>query len=347
MMKRVPLGQSGMTVSALCLGTMTWGNQVPEAVGHAQADMALAAGIDFWDTAEMYPTASSDPATVGDTERVIGRWLASRGGRDRIVLASKVTARGQRVRPGECITPANLRLAVEGSLRRLGTDYIDLYQIHWPDRGSYHFRQHWSYAPVDVDRAEETRRMGEFLMTADALVREGKIRAIGVSNETVWGTARWLHVADTLGLPRMMTVQNEYSLICRQFDTDWAEMSIAENMPLLAYSPLATGILSGKYSGDVIPAATRRTMTPELGGRLGPRALAAADAYVDLAARHGIDPCQMAIAFCLARPFPTIPIIGATTIAQLETDIAAAGVTLGDEVLAGIDAIHREYPLPF
>ena len=346
-MKTLTLGKTGLTVSELCLGTMTWGSQNTESEGHAQADMALDHGVTFWDTAEMYPTNPVRAETVGDTEAIIGTWLASRGGRDRLQIATKVAGRGPIIRPGEPITGATMRAAVDASLNRMQTDYIDLYQLHWPNRGSYHFRQMWRYAPTGADKVAETAHMTDVLTTAQALVTEGKIRAIGLSNESVWGAARWLHLADTLGLPRMATVQNEYSLLCRQFDTDWAELSLIEDMPLLAFSPLACGLLSGKYAGDVIPEGSRRSFTPELSGRITPQVFPAVAAYLGIAARHGLDPCQMAIAFCRTRPFRTIPIIGATSLDQLRTNLGAAGVTLSPEVLADIAEIHRAFPAPY
>ncbi|MFN4203422.1 MAG: aldo/keto reductase [Tabrizicola sp.] len=346
-MQKLTLGKTGLTVSELCLGTMTWGTQNTEAEGHAQADMALDHGVTFWDTAEMYPVNPVRAETVGRTEEIIGTWIAARGGRDRLVIATKVAGKGQIIRPGEPTTGATLRAACEASLRRLQTDYIDLYQLHWPNRGSYHFRQSWTYAPTGIDKVVETAQMTDFLTTAQALVAEGKVRAFGLSNESVWGAARWLHLADTLGLPRMATVQNEYSLLCRQFDTDWAELSIVEDMPLLAFSPLATGLLSGKYAGDVIPEGSRRSVNPDLSGRITPRVFPAVAAYLGIAARHGLDPCQMAIAFCRTRPFTTIPIIGATTLDQLRTNIGAAAVTLSREVMDEIAETHRAHPAPY
>ncbi|MGL6210768.1 MAG: aldo/keto reductase [Paracoccaceae bacterium] len=347
-MQLVPLGRTGLTVSTLCLGTMTWGTQNTEAEGHALADMALGHGLTFWDTAEMYPTNPIRAETVGDTEAIIGTWLAARGGRDRLVLATKVTGPGQVVRGGDPITPASMRAAVEGSLRRLNTDYIDLYQLHWPNRGpAYHFRNIWSYAPRGIDRAAEEAHMLEILRLAQDMIAEGKIRHIALSNETVWGAARWLHLAEVHGLPRMASVQNEYSLLCRQFDTDWAELSVAEEMPLLAFSPLATGLLTGKYQGDVTPQGSRRAINPMMGGRITPRVLPAVDAYLDIAKRHGLNPAQLAIAFCSQRPFQSIPIIGATTLPQLATNIAGADLILSSEVLAEIDAAHRAHPQPY
>jgi aryl-alcohol dehydrogenase-like predicted oxidoreductase len=295
----------------------------------------------------MYPVNPVRAETAGRTEEIIGTWLQARGGRERIVLATKVAGKGPILRPGEVTTGATLRAACEASLRRLRTDYIDLYQIHWPNRGGYHFRQSWSYAPTGIDKVAETANMTDILTMAQALVTEGKIRAIGLSNESVWGAARWLHLADTLGLPRMASVQNEYSLLCRQFDTDWAELSLVEDMPLLAFSPLATGLLSGKYAGDVIPEGSRRSLNRDLSGRVTPQVFPAVAAYLGIAARHGLDPCQMAIAFCRTRPFHTIPIIGATTLDQLRTNIGAAEVTLSSEVLADIAETHRAYPAPY
>ncbi len=346
-MQTLTLGKTGLTVSEICLGTMTWGSHNTESEGHAQADMALEHGVTFWDTAEMYPTNPIRAETVGRTEEIIGNWLRARGGRSRLVLATKVAGKGPILRPGQPVTGAVLRAALEASLLRLGTDYIDLYQIHWPNRGSYHFRQAWRYAPTGTDKAVETAQMTDILTTAQALVTEGKIRAIGLSNESVWGAGRWLHLADTLGLPRMATIQNEYSLLCRQFDTDWAEFSLIEDMPLLAFSPLAVGLLSGKYAGDVTPENTRRMHTPDLGGRITASVFPAVAAYLGIAARHGLDPCQMAIAFCRSRPFRTIPIIGATSQDQLRTNLGAASVTLAPEVMAEIAETHRAYPAPY
>ncbi len=346
-MDRVTLGQTGLTVPAFCLGTMTWGNQTPEADAHAQGDMAVAHGLTFWDTAEMYPVNPIRAETVGRTEAFIGSWLASRRGRDRLVLATKITGAGQRaVRDGAPITPAAIRAAVEGSLRRLGTDYIDLYQLHWPNRGSYHFRQIWTYRPPS-DRAAAESHMVEVLETARDLIAEGKIRHIGLSNESTWGAAAWLRLADAHGLPRMMTVQNEYSLLCRQFDSDWAEFAAMERMPLLAFSILATGLLTGKYADGGTPPGSRRANNPDLGGRWGQPAQDAVAAYAQVAAKHGLGLPQMAIAWVRTRPFPVIPILGATTAAQLAVGIAATGLHLAPEVLADIAAVHRRFPQPY
>ncbi|MEF3046799.1 aldo/keto reductase [Pseudotabrizicola sp. L79] len=347
-MDRVLLGRTGIEVSQLCLGTMTWGSQNTEAEGHDQADLALAQGITFWDTAEMYPTNPVRAETVGDTERIIGSWLKARGGRSRLQIATKITGAGQKmVRDGAPITGAGLIAAVEASLQRLNTDYIDLYQLHWPNRGSYHFRQAWRFHPRVTDRAEVEAHMIEVLQAAQTLIEAGKIRAIGLSNESVWGAGLWLHLAQVHGLPRMASVQNEYSLLCRQFDTDWCEFSMAEDMPLLAFSPLAVGLLSGKYAGDVTPDGTRRSFTPDLGGRITSQVFPAVAAYLGIAAEHGLDPCQMAIAFCLTRPFPCIPIIGASSLDQLQINIGAADLHLSEAVLSDIALAHRQFPMPY
>lgn len=345
-MRQVALGRTGINVSALCLGTMTWGRQNTEAEGHAQMDMALAAGVTFWDTAEIYPVNPVTVEAAGRTEQIIGTWLAARGGRDRVVLATKVAGRGQVLRDGAGLTGAALRHAVEGSLRRLQTDHIDLYQLHVPNRGSYHFRTIWTYDPRGEDRMQIDAHMADILEVSAALIAEGKIRHMGLSNETVWGAARWLALADQHGLPRMATVQNEYSLLCRQFDSDWAEFSLREQMPLLAFSPLAAGLLSGKYAGDQTPPGSRRVANPTLSGRITPRVFPAVAAYHAIAARHGLDPCQMAIAFCLSRPFPVIPIIGASSLAQLAINLGG-DLTLSPDILAEIDEAHRAHPQPY
>lgn len=347
-MKQIPLGQTGLMVSEICLGTMTWGTQNTEAEGHAQMDRALERGVNFWDTAEMYPVNPVSAETVGRTEEIIGTWLAARGGRDRVVLATKVTGSGRaEVRGGADLTPAVLRAACEASLRRLQTDHIDLYQIHWPSRDMYHFRDIWTFDPRSSDRVKVEAHMLEMLEEAAKLKAEGKIGHLALSNETVWGAAKWLALAEGHNLPRVMTVQNEYSLLCRQFDSDWAELAHLENLPLLAFSPLATGLLTGKYAGDVTPEGSRRGLNPQLGGRITPQVFPAVAAYLGIAARHGLDPAQMAIAFCRQRPFPCIPIIGATSLVQLDIALGAADLTLSPEVLAEIDAAHRAHSMPY
>jgi aryl-alcohol dehydrogenase-like predicted oxidoreductase len=347
-MQRTTLGRTGISVSALCLGSMTWGSsQNTEADGHAQIDMALDHGIDFIDTAEMYPVNPVSAETVGNTEAIIGSWIAKTGRRDDIVLATKVSGPGQTVRPGQPVSPASVTEALEGSLRRLRTDHVDLYQLHWPNRGSYHFRQMWRFDPSKQDPAAEIDMIHAVMERLKALVTEGKIRAFGLSNESAWGTMQWLKAAEATGGPRIAAIQNEYSLLCRQYDTDLAELGCHEEVTLLAFSPLAAGLLTGKYQDGAVPEGSRMSLNDTLGGRKTERVFPAVAAYLDIAARHGLDPAQMAIAWCLTRPFPTIPIFGATSEAQLRTALGAAEVRLGEEVLAEIDAAHRAQPYPY
>ncbi len=347
-MQRLQLGRSGIEVSEICLGTMTWGTQNSEAEAHAQIDMARDHGVNFLDTAEMYPTNPVRPDTVGRTEEYIGSWLAARKDRAGLVIASKISGPGRKdIRDGEAISARALRACVEDSLRRLRTDYMDVYQLHWPNRGSYHFRQNWDYDPTTQDRSATIAHIQEVLAEAAKLVAEGKIRAFGLSNDTAWGAAQWLRLAEVNGWPRVTTLQNEYSLLCRHFDTDLAELCWNEQVTLLAYSPLAAGLLSGKYAGDVTPDPSRRVPTPDLGGRITPQVFPAVAAYLRIAAEHGLDPCQMALAFTRSRPVPTIPIIGATTPAQLLTNLGAAGLVLSDAVLADIAATRRDHPMPY
>ncbi|MBI1219753.1 MAG: aldo/keto reductase [Rhodobacteraceae bacterium] len=347
-MKMIPLGRTGLTVSEFCLGTMTWGNQTDEAGAHAQIDRALDAGINFLDTAEMYPTQPVRAETVGRTEEFIGSWLAKTGRRDGLVLASKVAGPGQKaVRDGGAVNGATLIAAAEASLKRLRTDVIDLYQIHWPSRASYNFRQNWRFDPSSQDRAATVAHMLDMLEAAQTLVKAGKICAFGLSNESVWGTALWLRLAEENGLPRVASVQNEYSLLCRMADTDMAELCHNEELPLLAFSPLGAGLLTGKYAGDVTPDGSRRSRTPDLGGRISPRVWEAVSSYLGIAAQHGLDPAQMALAWTRTRPFPLIPILGATTLAQLDVALGAADLTLSAEVLDDIAAAHRAHPMPY
>ncbi len=348
-MRKNRLGRTEIEVSELCLGSMTWGTQNTEAEGHAQIDMALDHGVNFIDTAEMYPVNPVRPETVGRTEEIIGSWVAANAARrGDVIIATKVSGEGNRnVRDGAPISRATIAGAVEDSLRRLQTDYIDLYQLHWPNRGSYHFRQNWSYDPSGQDRGATVAHMIEVLEVMAELHQAGKIRHFGLSNETAWGMATWLRLAEERDLPRAVSIQNEYSLLCRLYDTDLAELSINEDAGLLAFSPLAAGLLSGKYAGDVAPEGTRRALNPTLGGRTAPRVWEAVSGYLAIASEHGLDPCQMALAWAARRPFTTSAIFGATTPGQLGTALGAAEITLSDAVLAEIDAIHRAHPMPY
>ena len=347
-MERRRLGGSDLEASALCLGSMTWGSQNTEAEGHAQIDRALAAGINIIDTAEMYPTTPRRAETRGRTEEIVGTWVAkNRARRAEVILATKVSGPEPGFRDGRGIQPDTVVEAVEGSLRRLQTDVIDLYQLHWPNRAMYHFRRNWGYRPDGLDKAAIEGHMAAVLDTLGQLKRQGKIREIGLSNETAWGTAAWLRVAEATGGPRMITIQNEYSLLCRLYDTDLAELCALERVDLFCFSPLATGLLTGKYAGGALPEGSRATINPGLSGRMSDRTHAAVAAYADIAARHGLDLTQMALAWAMQRPAMGSVIFGATTMAQLDTAIAAADLALSDEALSEIDAAHKAHPMPY
>ena len=338
---------NGTELSEFCLGTMTWGRQTPLDDAHRQIEIGLEHGVNFLDTAEMYPVNPISPDTIGGTEEVIGAWNA-KGGRDRLVIATKVSGEGSSVMVGgtPMIDAPRLRSGVEASLRRLQTGYIDIIQLHWPNRGSYHFRKNWAYRPP-ADRAAFRTHITEVLTEAAALVAEGKIGHIALSNESAWGLAQWINIAVATGLPRVATVQNEYSLLCRMFDTDMGEASVMESVPLLAFSPLATGLLTGKYAGDVVPEGSRREKNDTLGGRITPRVFDAVAAYLGLARDYGVDPVQMALAWHRTRPFTSIPIIGATTSEQLLQQMPALSLALDPALVQAIDDVHRAHPMPY
>lgn len=346
-MRQMELGQSGIMVSEWCLGTMTYGNQTPQDDAHAQIDMALDAGINFLDTAEMYPVNPVTAETAGRSEAIIGNWIARTGRRSEIVLATKLAGPGPILRPGTVPDAAILRQAVEASLRRLQTEVIDLYQIHWPARGTYSFRQNWTYDPSRQDRATTLAHMDDLTGAMADLVTAGKIRAFGLSNETAWGTTRWIDRAAVTGGPRVATVQNEYSLLCRFYDTDMAEMAVNENVTLLAFSPLAAGFLTGKYQNGAIPAGSRMSLVHDVGGRKSDRVFGAVDAYLKIAATHGLDPVHMAMAWQRTRPFSNCPIFGATTKDQLARILAGRDVVLSADVIAAIAAAHKAHPMPY
>jgi aryl-alcohol dehydrogenase-like predicted oxidoreductase len=339
------LGRTGVKVSALCLGTMTFGEQNSEAEGHAQMDYAVDRGINIFDAAEIYPVPPK-PETQGHTEEIIGTWLAARKARDKVMIATKVAGRGsidwlrkERTVPRQ--NEGQIMEAVEGSLRRLQSDHIDLYQLHWPDRPMRVF-EGLNYEHRD----DETYPIHDILGVLAKLVASGKVRFLGLSNETPWGVMSFLKAAEQHGLPRVVSIQNAYNLVNRVFEIGLSEIFHREQVSLLAYSPLGQGYLSGKYEGGALPPNSRKTLFDRLGryekGN-GPRAISA---YVALAKKHGLDPAQMAIAFAVSRPFVTSTIIGATTLEQLKTDIAAADLKLSPAVLEGIDRIHLDTPNP-
>lgn len=340
-----PLGTSGLNVSVICLGTMTWGQQNTEAEAHAQMDAACDAGVNFFDTAEMYPVPPMKE-TAGLTETYIGTWFKARKNRDKIILATKVVGRSNnfnylRGAPTRLDRP-NITAALEASLKRLQTDYIDLYQLHWPDRNTNMFGQ----LGYTHDEHETFIVFEETLGVLHELVKAGKIRHVGLSNESPYGVTQFLHVAQTKQLPRMQSVQNPYSLLNRTYEIGLAEISIRQQCGLLAYSPLAMGILSGKYLGGKKPAGSRMALFTRFQRYNNPRAEVATERYVKIARDAGLDPSQMALAFVNQQPFVTSNIIGATTLAQLKTNIESINVKLPSDVLNAINAVHTDIPNP-
>jgi aryl-alcohol dehydrogenase-like predicted oxidoreductase len=344
MLETRKLGRSGIDVTSICLGTMTWGEQNTEAEGHAQLDWAVDRGINFIDTAEMY-SVPPKAATQGSTERIIGNWLKARGGRDKIVIASKVAGRSGNdwLRPdrkGSRLDAANINYAIDRSLARLQTDYIDLYQLHWPDRpmplfgaGGTVFR--------DLPQPDDGIPIEETLGALARLVEAGKVRAIGLSNETAWGVARFLQAAETGHGPRVVSIQNAYNLLSRTFEIGLAEMALREDVGLLAYSPLGQGYLTGKYQRGARPPGARSTLFNRGQRYEKPGVEAAIDAYLALAREAGLDPVHLALAFVTSRKFVTSNIIGATSLAQLETDLASLDLKITPELEDRIDAIHQ------
>ncbi len=327
---------------------MTFGLQTDEPEARRQMDMALERGVDFLDTAELYAVPPS-VATYGVTESIIGRWFADRKNRDKVFLATKIGGEGVPwIRDGQNrIDRKNLLSAVDASLDRLGTDWIDLYQLHWPNRGSYHFGQHWGYEGGPGSTAEALGDIQETLETLGELLSQGKIRFVGLSNETSWGTMKYLETAERLGLPRMVSIQNEYSLLKRLFEPDLAEIALREDVGLLAWSPLATGLLTGKYASTKRPEGSRWSIEKRSIHRDTPAAHGAVVAYHEVAARHGVDPVHLSLAFVHSRPFVTSTIIGARTSDQLAHNLAAFDRALSEETLQDIEAVRREYPMPF
>ena len=344
-MKFNPLGRTGIEVSRICLGTMTFGEQNTEAEGHQQLDMAFDHGVNFIDTAEMY-SFPSDPKTQGSTERIIGTWMKARGNRSGVVLATKITGPTgglSHIRGGDLkFTRAQVAEAVDLSLRRLQTDYIDLYQTHWPERPANYFGR----LDYDHDDGALSTPLEEQLEALGEQVKAGKVRAIGVSNETPWGLMKFLEISERTGLPRMAGIQNPYNLLCRTLETGLSEVAIREDCGLLAYSPLAFGALTGKYLNGQKPDDSRHHLFPQFTRYFKPNGIKATEAYVRLAREHGLDPAQMALAFVNSRRFLTATIIGATTTGQLAANLASEELVLADEVLEGIQAIHAEHANP-
>jgi aryl-alcohol dehydrogenase-like predicted oxidoreductase len=347
-MKNLTLGRTDITVTDWCLGTMTFGNQTPMDDAHRQIDMALDAGLNFMDCAEMYPVNPVSKETAGRSEEYLGAWFETSGRRNDWVLATKVAGPNPGfVRDGAGYTGDTIEAAIDASLTRLKTDVIDLYQLHWPDRGTWAFRNNWTYDPSKQDRAKNIEHMHDVLSGLDRAVKAGKIRAVGLSNESAWGTTKWCDLADEHNLPRMAAIQNEYSLLCRHMDTDLSEAMVNEDVTLLSFSPLAAGLLTGKYQNGAIPMASRMELNGDLGGRKTDRVFAATQAYLDIAAKHDMLPIHMAMAWQATRPFAVSAIFGATTADQLAEILSGRDVVLCDAALADINAAHKAHPAPY
>lgn len=339
------LPNTDIKVSKLCLGTMTWGNQNTQDDGFAQMDYALEQGVNFFDTAEMYPVPAT-PEKQGSTSSIIGNWFQNTGNRDKIILASKIVGRisdyTAHIRTGG-LSPENIQQSLDKELKRLQTDYIDLYQIHWPERVTNTFGVR-DYKPSTNDAW--TDNFNEVLHSLQQQINAGKIRHIGISNEKAWGTMRFLEESKTHELPRMMTIQNAYSLLNRTFEGDLAEISIRENIGLLAYSPMAFGVLSGKYIQGTAADNARLKLFPRFSRYSSAICTEATKRYLKIAEEHKLSLAQMALAFVSQQPFVTSTIIGATTMTQLKENIASIDIKLSPEVLQAIEAVHQELPNP-
>lgn len=340
---RIP--HSSLEISTLGLGTMTFGEQNSEADAHAQLDYAVSQGVNFIDVAEMYPVPPR-PETQGLTETYVGNWLAKRGNREKLVIASKVSGPSRNsdsgIRLDQALDRKNIRQALDASLKRLQTDYLDLYQVHWPQRPTNCFGKlgyEWADTAPGVTILETLEALTEYQ-------RAGKIRYIGVSNETAFGVMRYLHLADKHDLPRIVTIQNPYSLLNRSYEVALAEVSQFEGVELLAYSCLAFGTLTGKYLNGAKPAGARNTLFSRFTRYSGEQSQKAVAAYVDIAKRHNLDPAQMALAFVRRQPFVASTLLGATTLEQLKTNVESYQLDLSEAVLAEIEAVHRVYTYP-
>jgi len=339
------LGNSNLKVSLICLGSMTWGEQNTEDEGHEQLDFALGFGVNFIDTAELYAIPAK-AETYGRTEEIIGSWLKARRNREKVIIASKIAGPGKgwvdHIRNGESrFDRKNIEIALHNSLKRLQTDYIDLYQLHWPERSTNFFgRLSYTHSDDNFTTIQET------LSVLTEFVREGKIRHIGLSNETPWGVMKFLQIADEIGLPRVVSVQNPYSLLNRSFEVGLAEIAHREQVGLLAYSPLGFGVLSGKYLYGGGGAKDRLTRFPEYDRYSNSEAVAATQEYVALAHEVSLSPAQMALAYVNSRPFLTSNIIGATNMKQLRENITSIDLQLDDDLLERIESIHKRFPIP-
>lgn len=342
-MEKRQLGRTGIDVSVIGLGTMTWGEQNSEQAAFEQLDYAVGQGINLIDAAEMYPVPPR-AETQGLTETYLGNWLKARGKRDDLVIATKVTGRSDMdyIRGGPRLTREQIHQAVNDSLQRLQTDYIDLYQVHWPERKANFFGK-LGYNPTDDS---DSVPIEETLAALNELVEAGKIRHIGLSNETAWGAMTWLKEAERKGWTRPVSIQNPYSLLNRSYEVGLAEVSLREDCGLLAYSPLAFGALSGKYLGGQKPAGARLTEFSRFSRYTSEQAQEAVQAYVNLAGEHGLSPAQMALAWVNSRSFLTSNLVGATTMEQLAENVESARIQLSDELLDRIETLHQRYTYP-
>ena len=343
------LGHTDIKVSLLCLGTMTWGEQNSAQEAFEQLDYAIDQGINFIDTAELYPVPPS-AKTYTKTETIIGHWLKDRGCREKVVIATKIAGNDLNshaldyIRGGSKFNQKHLFEAVDNSLNRLQTDYIDLYQLHWPERNTNFFGQ-LGYSANDVNETEVTPIL-ETLEALHQLVKIGKIRSIGLSNETPWGTSQFLKLSEQHELPKVVSVQNPYNLLNRSYEIGMAEISHREAVGLLAYSPLGFGVLSGKYCEGDMPEGSRLQLFPQYKRYFNPHAQLATLKYVNLAKQYDLEPAQMALAYVNSRPFLTSNIIGATSLNQLKKNIASVNIQLSNEIVSAIENIHQEHPNP-
>ena len=338
------LGNTDLDVSTICLGTMTWGEQNSQKEGFEQMDYALDKGINFFDTAELY-SVPPKKETFGHTETIIGNWFKKTNKRDKIILASKVSGpmreyvRGGGNQYGE----KNITVALEESLKRLKTDYIDLYQLHWPERNTNMFGR-LGYEHKDDDK---WNKFEDVLKNLKKFIDQGKVRHVGLSNETAWGAQKYLEISKDHNLPRMMSIQNPYNLLNRTYEVGLAEVSIREQIGLLAYSPLASGYLSGKYRNNQMPKNSRVSLDPDFWSRYNkPNTDVAVDAYFKIAKKYNLDLAQMSLKFCEIQPFMTSVIIGATKMQQLKTDIESVNVNLPEEIIKEINEVQKIYPNP-
>lgn len=343
-----PLAHTGILVPEICLGTMTFGEQNTQAEAFEQLDYALERGLNFWDTAEMYPVPPK-PETQGSTETIIGNWIAARGGRDKLILASKIAGPsqgGSHIRDGQTkFIASEIESALDHSLQRLQTDYLDLYQLHWPQRPTNFFGK-LGYGNAEANSTQTITNLEETLVALSHEVKKGRIRSIGLSNETPWGTLKFLQLAEKHGLEKIVSVQNPYSLLNRTYEIGLSEIAHYEGVGLLAYSPLAFGYLTGKFRHGARPANARVTLFSRFSRYSNAESEWATEQYAQLAEQHGLTLTQLALAFIKQQFFVTSTIIGATNLDQLKENIDAFDVNLSEDILKGIEDIHRQQPNP-